>query len=86
MFIFITAILDLRMFIAVSKYQINHSPMARSFHIFDTMFLNIHGTKCQKKEILLQLVQGCNIFQVRLTRLLLWEGIREERTYRRRYS
>ena len=67
--IFIAAILDLRMFIAISKYQINHFPMPRSFCIFDTMFLNIHEAKCQKKEILLQLVQGCDIFQVRMTRL-----------------
>ena len=48
--IFIAAALDLRLLIAVSKYQINYFPLPRSFYIFDTMFLNIHETKCQKKK------------------------------------
>ena len=48
---FTEAILRLRMFIAVSKYQTNHFPLPRSFYIFDTIFLNIHRTKCQKKEL-----------------------------------
>ena len=69
-FIFFAAILDLRMLIAVSKYQINHFPLPRFYYIFDTMFLNIDGIKCHKEEILLQLVQGCDIFQARLTRLI----------------
>ena len=49
--IFIAAILDLQMLVAVNKYQINHIPLPRSFDIFDTMFLNIHETKCQKKKL-----------------------------------
>ena len=48
--IFIAAILDLRLFIAVSKYQINYFPLPRSFYIFDTMFLDTHETKCHKKK------------------------------------
>ena len=49
--IFIAAILDLQMLVAVNKYQINHIPLPRSFDIFDTMFLNIHETKCKKKKL-----------------------------------
>ena len=48
--------------------EVSHFPQTRSFYIFDTLFLNIHGTKCQKR-ILLQLVQGCDILQAGLTRL-----------------
>ena len=40
--------------LAVSKYQIIFFPLSRSFYPFDTMFLNIHETKCQKKKF------GCN--------------------------
>ena len=49
MYIFIAAILDLRMFIAVSKFKIDHFPLPGSFYIFDTTFLNIHGLNAIKR-------------------------------------
>ena len=71
-FIFMAAILDLQIFRAVRKYQINHFPLPKSFYIFDTIFLNIYGTKCQKKKLCY------NLFKVAIYFKLDWPDYPEK--------